>query len=62
MSPLASYRTSMNSMYENEPVRIVVSTQFLLKMGLAGFLVSFSSINRSCMQHSLAACPAACCC
>jgi len=39
MSPLASYRTSMNSMYENEPVRIVVSTQFLIKMGLAGFLI-----------------------
>jgi len=26
-------------MYDNEPVRLVVSTQFLLKMGLAGFLI-----------------------
>jgi len=26
-------------MYENEPVRIAVSTQFLLKMALAGFLI-----------------------
>ena len=40
MSPLNDYRSTMNSMYDNEPVRIVVSTQFLIKMGLAGFLVS----------------------
>lgn len=39
MSPLADYRHSMNSMYDSEPVRIVVSTQFLIKMGLAGFLI-----------------------
>ena len=39
MSPLNDYRSTMNTMYDNEPVRIVVSTQFLIKMGLAGFLV-----------------------
>jgi len=39
MAPLANYRAGMNTMYENEPVRVVISTQFLLKMGLAAFLI-----------------------
>lgn len=39
MAPLASYREGMNTMYDSEPVRFVVSTQFLIKMGMAGFLI-----------------------
>ena len=55
MSPLNEYRAHMNHYYDNEPVRIVVSTQFLLKMGLAGFLIwaGWHFRNAEC-NHNLA--------
>jgi len=57
MAPLDSYRAGMNNMYENEPVRIAVSTQYLLKMALAGFLIwagwHFHGSSHPC-SHDLA--------
>ena len=42
MAPLAAWSEGMNTAYDSEPVRFVVSTQFLIKMGVAGFLVSLA--------------------
>lgn len=39
MAPLESYRTGMSEMVSDQPVRLVLSTQFLVKMGIAGFLI-----------------------
>ena len=52
MAPLNDYRESMNTAYESEPVRLVVSTQFLIKMGLAGFLVSIPHCANTFAEHS----------
>ena len=53
MAPLSSYREGMNTMYDNEPVRLVVSTQFLIKMGMAGFLVSEHPLPITTTLHVL---------
>jgi len=39
MAPLESWRTGVNGMYDKEPVRVAVSTQFILKVALAGLLI-----------------------